>query len=155
MASGSYMNMWPYHKLFPSNVNWTKPVESFGVNLAHRYKPSSSAIWKNYFYADFGNMGYSSNESDNTTFTLNNSNQSLYFNSSYKDFFEKSCYKFDSPYEANNTELNGFPSTQEISADGRLLLSSGRRCINAGINETFSQYNQDIFLPIKQNLEKN
>ncbi len=152
MASGSYMNMWPYHKLFPSNVNWTKPVESFGVNLAHRYKPSSSAIWKNYFYADFGNMGYSSKESDNTLFTLNNNNQSLYFNTSYKDCFsEESCYKFglSSTYEANNTELNGLPiDTKEISADGRFnyYLQVGEAInINAGINETFSQYNQDVY----------
>jgi hypothetical protein len=152
MASGSYTNFWPYHKIFPSKLNWTKPVESVGINLAHRYKPSSQSIWKNYFYADFGNMGYSTSESNNNKFSLSNKNRSIYLNSSFKDCLsEKSCYKvgISSTYESNTTDLNGSPiNTSEISAEGRCnffyQIDEGIS-LNTGANESFSQYNQKVF----------
>lgn len=152
MASGSYMNMWPYHQLIPSKLNWTKPVESVGINLAHRYKPTSQSIWKNYFYADFGNLGYTTTEADQSTFSLSNRNRSFYFNSSFKNCLsEKDCYKMgiSSTYESNSTRLNSIPiNTNEISADGRFMwfhLFSEEVNLSMGTNETFSQYHQEIF----------
>jgi hypothetical protein len=152
MASGSYTNMWPYHKIFPSKLTWTKPVESFGINLAHRYKPSSESIWKNYFYADFGNMSYTTTESDKSTFSLSNKNRSFYYNTVYKNCIsEKDCYRvgISSTYESNSTHLNGAPiDTREISAEGRAIFfhqfSEGVN-LNLGVNETFSLYNQEVY----------
>jgi hypothetical protein len=152
MASGSYTNLWPYHKIFPSKLNWTKPVESLGINLAHRYKPSTHSMWKNYFYADFGNMGYSTSEADNNKFSLSNKSRSIYLNSSFKDCLsEKSCYNagISSTYESNITDLNGSPiETREISAEGKgtyfYQIDQGIS-LNMGLTETFSQYNQKVF----------
>jgi hypothetical protein len=152
MASGSYMNMWPYHKLLPSKLNWTKPVESVGVNIAHRYKPTQQSLLKNYFYADFGNLGYSVTEADADKFSLSNQNRSLYLNSSFRDCIsEKSCYKagLSSTWESNTTNLNGSPiSTRELSAEGRFVYFyqlSEAISLNTGVNETFSLYSQDVF----------
>jgi len=152
MASGSYTNLWPYHKIFPSKLNWTKPVESVGINVAHRYKPSSQSILKNYFYADFGNMGYSTSEANNNEFSLSNKSRSLYINSSFRDCLsENSCYNMgiSSTYESNTTVLSGSPiETREISAEGRgnyfCQINEGIS-LNMGVNETFSQYNQKVF----------
>jgi hypothetical protein len=152
MASSSYTNLWPYHKIFPSKLNWTKPVESLGVNVAHRYKPSSGAIWKNYFYAELGDMGYSTQEADNSYFSLTNRSRSVYINSSFRDCLsEKDCYKvgISSTIESNRTVINGAPiDTREISADGRVnfyhQFGEGIN-LNMGANETFSQYKQELF----------
>lgn len=152
MASGSYTNLWPYHKIFPSKLNWTKPVESVGIKVAHRYKPSSQSILKNYFYADFGNMGYSTSEANNNEFSLSNKSRSIYINSSFRDCLsENSCYNvgISSTYESNTTVLSGSPiETREISAEGRgnyfCQINEGIS-LNMGVNETFSQYNQKVF----------
>jgi hypothetical protein len=152
MASGSYMNMAPYHAIFPSKMNWTKPVESVGINLAHRYKPSSNTLLKSYVYGDFGSLAYTGNEVGEGNFSLSNRNSSIYANSTFRNCIsDNNCYNIgvSVTYESNRLVLNGSPiSTREISTEGRFnyfkQLNEGFN-LNMGASETFSRYEQQVF----------
>lgn len=152
MASGAYINMAPYHAVFPSRLNWTKPVESVGLNVAHRYKPSSGTLLKSYVYAEFGTLAYTGYETDNSKYTLSNKNSLVYANSSFRNCLsDETCYNagISTSFESNSLDLNGTTiNTREISADGRLKFfhqfSEGIN-LNIGANETFSLYTQEVF----------
>ena len=152
MASGAYMNMAPYHAIFPSTLNWTKPVESVGLNVAHRYKPSSGKLLKSYVYADFGDLAYKGKETNNSEFTIASKNSSLYANCSFRNCLsDENCYNagISTSFESNSLNINGTPvNTCEISADGRFKFfhqfNEGIN-LNMGANETFSQYTQEVY----------
>ncbi len=86
----SYINLAPYESLIPSNqgVRWNSPYESIAGEAVFRSKGAKSMfkLYTGFNHADLDIAQEDINFDDFVRFQLKNSN--LYFNTSYKYFFE-------------------------------------------------------------------
>ena len=150
MLSGGYVNFAGYNKLFNSNVDWEKPVESVNGTAVYRYKPNSSGLFKAYVTADYGDLSYNVPAGENQSMLISNRGTTLYSNLSYRDCFsEKSCYRIgvSSTFQDNKTGIGTSDvNTREWSVETRFAvihdLTEGVK-LTWGANETSHIYNQD------------
>jgi len=151
MLSGGYVNFTGYDKLFNSNIDWVKPVESVNGTAVYRYKPRSSGLFKAYVTTDYGDLAYNVPAGENgANMLISNRGTTVYSNLSYRDCLsEKSCYRLgvSSTLQDNNTGLGADNvSTRDFSIETRLAfvhdLSDGV-VLTWGANETTRLYNQD------------
>lgn len=150
MLSGGYVNFSGYDKIFNSNVDWKKPVESFNGTAVYRYKPNSSGLFKAYVTADYGDLSYNVPAGKNQNMLISNKGTTLYSNLSYRDCFsEKSCYRIgvSSTFQDNKTGIGtNDVNTREWSVETRFAiihdLTEGVK-LTWGANETSHIYNQD------------
>lgn len=83
----SYINLQPYQWLVPQKVDWNKPYQSMSGESIFRYK-FNNGLFK--LYAAFDVAGFDLNQKDiNATnpIRIDNNNNNLYVNSSYKGKF--------------------------------------------------------------------
>ena len=150
MFTGAYSNFKAYDKIFNSNIDWVKPIESIRGTAVYRYKPRSSGLFKAYATADLSDLSYNLPINENETMLLSNRAKNAYSNFSYRDCYsENSCYKIGVSSSYQNTALklgNKHVNTQEWNIETRVSLvhslSEGIQ-LNWGINETSHLYHQD------------
>ena len=87
--NGSYTNLTPYDKLFPSRINWENPYAGFSGEAIHRLK-TNNGLLKTYIAVDKSDL--SLNRSD--FITDNNqriaiTNKNIYGNSNYLSFINE------------------------------------------------------------------
>ena len=150
-TSGGYTNMSLYDKVFKSNVDWEKPVESVNGTAVFRHKTNSSGMFKAYVTADYGDLAYlvpAGNDRENMK--ISSKGGTVYSNLSYRDCFsEKSCYRIgvSSTYQDNKLGLGiNNVNTKELNIESRFAvvhdLSEGVK-LTWGANETYNKYDQD------------
>ncbi|WP_340113360.1 TonB-dependent receptor [Maribellus mangrovi] len=151
MLSGGYVNFAGYDKLFNSNIDWVKPVESVNGTAVFRYKPRSSGLFKAYFTTDYGKLAYNVPAgSDSNPMKISNRGITVYSNLSYRDcIFDKTCYRVgvSATFQDQKTGIGADDvDTREWSVESRFAvihdLSEGIK-LTWGANETSHLYNQD------------
>ncbi|WP_167617615.1 TonB-dependent receptor plug domain-containing protein [Maribellus sediminis] len=151
MLSGGYINFSGYDKIFNSNIDWEKPVESVNGTAVFRYKPRSSGLFKAYVTTDYGNLAYNVPAgSDGHPMKISNRGTTVYSNLSYRDCIsDKSCYRVgvSSTFQDQQTGLAADDvNTREWSVETRFALvhdlSEGVK-LTWGANGTSHLYNQD------------
>ncbi len=150
-VSGGYTNMNLYDKVFKSNVNWEKPVESVNGAAIFRHKTNSSGMLKAYITADYGDLAYLVPAGNNgESMKISSKGGTVYSNLSYRDCFsEKSCYRIgvSSTYQDKRIGLGTDDvNTKELNIESRVALvhdlSEGVK-LTWGANETYNKYTQD------------
>ena len=149
-----YINLSPYESLIPSTqgVSWNDPYESFAGEAVFRVKGDKS-MFK--FYTGFNRATLDINQEDinfedPVRFGLTNNN--LYFNASYKYFFENNWTLFGGASVSNDTNTIGiledvvdfserashlkFKAKKGFS--NRFELSMGAEVFNTDFDETFT-----------------
>ena len=150
ILSGGYINFAGYDKIFNSNIDWVKPVESVNGTAVYRYKPRSSGLFKAYVTTDYGNLSYNVPAGENQNMLISNRGTTVYSNFSYRDCYsDKSCYRIgvSSTFQDNKIGLDADDvNTREWSIETRFALihdvTEGVK-ITWGANETSHIYNQD------------
>ena len=151
MVSGGYTNMSLYDKIFDSNVDWEKPVESANGTAVFRHRTNSTGMLKAYVTADYGDLAYLVPAgNDGETMQISSKGGTVYSNLSYRDCFsEKSCYRIgvSSTYQDNRLGLgDNNVNTKELNIETRFAvvhdLSEGIK-LTWGANETYNKYDQD------------
>nr|WP_319511482.1 TonB-dependent receptor [uncultured Draconibacterium sp.] len=150
-VSGGYTNLSLYDKVFKSNVDWEKPVQSVNGTTVFRHKTNSSGMLKAYVTADYGDLAYLVPAGDNgEKMKISSKGGTVYSNLSYRDCFsEKSCYRIgvSSTYQDNRLGLGADDvNTKELNIESRFAvvhdLSEGVK-LTWGVNETYNKYDQD------------
>ncbi len=159
MLSGGMYDFRLYDKIFNSNVDWEKPVQSYNGTAVYRIKPRSSGLFKAYVTADFGDLAYNVPAGDDgQNMLISNQGTTVYSNFSYRDCVgEKTCYRVgvSSTYQDNRTGLdNDDVNTTEWNVETRFAmvhdLSEGVK-LTWGANETSRSYGQDYIQDEGQN----
>lgn len=151
VLSGGYINFAGYDKIFNSNIDWEKPVESVNGTAVFRYKPSSSGLFKAYVTTDYGKLAYNVPAgSIGDYMKISNQGTTAYSNLSYRDCISnKTCYRIgvSSTFQDQKTGLGADDvNTREWSVETRFALvhdiSEGVK-FTYGASETSHLYNQD------------
>ncbi len=149
--SGGYTNMSVYDKIFNSNVDWKKPVESFNGTAIYRKRTNSSGMIKAYTTSNYGDLSYFvPTGTNNKIILISNRGLTTYSNLSYRDCFsEKSCYKVGVSFTSQNNKTglgDDKINTREHNIETRFNVvhnvSDGVK-ITWGANDTYSSYYQD------------
>lgn len=149
-----YINLAPYEALIPSTqgMRWNRPFESFGGEAVFRSKGERS-IFKLYTGFNHSNLDIDQediNFDDFVRFRLNNNN--LYFNSSYKFYFENewiistgASVSWDTndigflENDIDNSETAGHVKVKVKKLfNSRYSLSMGTELFNVDYDETFA-----------------
>ncbi len=150
----SYINLAPYENLIPSTqgVRWNSPYESASGEAVFRSK-KEKGMFKLYTGFTHSNLDIEQediNFEDFIRFSLKNNN--LYFNSSYKHFFDKEWTLYTGGSVSNDTNeiglLDDKVDTRETAAhlklkvkktfSSKLNLSLGTEYFYTDYNETFT-----------------
>ncbi|UII75425.1 TonB-dependent receptor [Flagellimonas sp. HMM57] len=165
----SYINLSPYEALIPSTqgIRWNSPVESFSGETVFRSKGDKSML-KLYTGFNFSNLDISQediNFEDLVRFRLKNNN--LYFNSSYKHFFENdwtlstgaSFSWDDNAIVVQENTIDNDETASHIkfkvkkSFSSRFSLNFGSELFLTDFDETFAQPNvQDLSIGFEDQL---
>ena len=164
----SYINLAPYQKLVPQNLDWNKPFQSLSGEAIYRYK-SENGIFK--LYAAFDNSRFDLNQESINSVTknrINLKNNNLYLNSNYTTKFgqgwqfssglsfglSKNDVGINSSLIDNTEKASHFKFKFKKSISDRIKLSFGSDYFITNFNENFnspsnatftSGYNANIF----------
>ncbi len=157
----SYMNLAPYEALIPSTqgVRWKSPYESLSGEAVFRSKGEKS-MFKLYTGFNHANLDIEQediNFDDYVRFRLKNNN--LYFNSSYKYYFENDWSLTsgasiawdtnDIDIQENRVDANETSSHIKVKArknfSNRLDLSFGAEYFNTKYDETYTDLNNEFY----------
>ncbi|MGF7138185.1 TonB-dependent receptor [Roseimarinus sediminis] len=154
MASASYINMGPFHKLVNSYIDWTKPVEAINLTSTYRYKPSSTGLLKAFATYEWGDMAYRIPNGNNEALTIENKGKSGYANVNYRDCMgEKSCFRtgLSGTYENNGVVIAGnHIETLDLTLEARYAMVhelSEKIVLTWGVSDTYTNYQQAIKTP--------
>ena len=147
----SYINLAPYQALVPSNqgVRWNNPYESISGEAVFRSKKENS-ILKLYTGFNHSNLDIEQediNFAEFVRFKLKNNN--LYFNTSYKYFFENDwTWTTGASLSKDNNDigiLNDGIETKEVASHLKLKLRksfSSRFQLNFGLDHFITDYDE-------------
>lgn len=157
----SYMNLAPYEALIPSTqgVRWNSPYESISGEAVFRSKGEKS-MFKLYTGFNHSNLDIEQediNFDDYVRFQLKNNN--LYFNTSYKYYFENDWSITSGAsiaWDSNNigiledkVDIKETSSHLKVKArknfSNRFDLSFGAEYFNTNYDETYTDFNVDEF----------
>jgi hypothetical protein len=154
MFSGAHYNYELYDKLFKSNLEWEKPVQSYNGSVVYRFKPRPSGMLKVYLTTDYGKLSYRTPTDDTgNKMLISNQSTTTYANVSYRDCIsEKLCYKMGVSSSFQNNKMGVDEDdikTKENEVEARFSMIhyfSDVIKINWGFSETFKNYDQDYVI---------
>ncbi len=158
----SYIDLAPYQKAIPQNVDWNRPYQSLSGEAVYRYN-FNNGIYK--LYAAFDAARFDLNQEDinlPNPVRVNLNNNNFYLNSSYKGNFGSNWQVFAGlsyGYSHNhidldaNTAINGeHASHMKIKLTKKL---SDRIKLNFGSDYFITKYDEDYNTSLKNGYEAN
>jgi outer membrane cobalamin receptor len=130
-----YINLKPYQRLLPDNIEWKKPYQSIGGESVFRHHFESGLLK---VYVSFANAHFELNQKDINSIDkikLDNKNNNLYTNTSYKGFLG-SNWKIEAGFSFGYNQNKGVYDV-----------------INFGTQEKASHFKVKIFKPISRTVK--
>lgn len=150
----SYINLAPYQKIVPQNLDWNKPVQSISGESIFRYqfKNGILKVYGAFDYATFDLNQKDVNFDDKIRFDLQNNN--FYFNTSYKGYLNEKLQLqtgFSYGYAQNRIGISGDKITNNErtlhakfklrnSFSNRFKLSVGADLFHTNFDENFNVF---------------